>query len=131
VGPEALARLLPFLDECAAAGVEVEPFGGDALVVRGLPDFLKDRDPGALLLDLLRRLEEAGKVDLDLFRLELNAELSCRSAIKKHQVLPPELAQRLIEDLLACQVPHTCPHGRPVLKKLTRTELERSFGRRG
>lgn len=36
----------------------------------------------------------------------------------------------LPEDLLACQVPHTCPHGRPVLKKLTLGELERSFGRR-
>ena len=130
VGPEALARLLPFLPECAAAGLEVEPFGEDALVVRGLPDFLADRDPEALLADLLQRLEGGGKVDLDLFRRELNAELSCRSAIKKHHFLPADLAQRLIEDLMVCQVPHTCPHGRPVIKKLTRTELERSFGRR-
>jgi len=130
VGPEALARLLPFLSECAAAGLEVEPFGEDALVVRGLPDFLADRDPEALLGDLLQRLEAGGKVDLDLFRRELNAELSCRSAIKKHHFLPADLAQRLIQDLMACQVPHTCPHGRPVIKKLTRTELERSFGRR-
>jgi DNA mismatch repair protein MutL len=69
-------------------------------------------------------------VDLDVFRRELNAELSCRSAIKKHHYLPADLAQRLIEDLMECEVPHTCPHGRPVIKKLTRAELERSFGRR-
>ena len=130
VGPEALARLVPFLPECAAAGLDVEPFGEDALVVRGLPDFLADRDPEALLADLLQRLEGGATIDLDLFRRELNAELSCRSAIKKHHYLPAELAQRLIEDLMDCQVPHTCPHGRPVIKKLTRTELERSFGRR-
>jgi DNA mismatch repair protein MutL len=130
VGPEALARLAPFLSELEAAGVEVEPFGGDALVVRGLPDFLVDRDPQALLEDLLARLERDGRVDLDTFRRDLNAELACRAAIKKHHALPPELALRLIHDLLACDVPNTCPHGRPILKKLTLDELERSFGRR-
>ncbi|HLO66760.1 MAG TPA: DNA mismatch repair endonuclease MutL [Holophaga sp.] len=130
LGPAAVARLTPFLDEFTQVGLEVEAFGADALVVRGLPDFLADRDPEALLTDLLRRLEEGGRPDLDAFRRDLNAELACRSAIKKHHALPAELAQRLIEDLMACQVPHTCPHGRPVIKKLTRGELERSFGRR-
>ena len=130
IGPEALARLMPFLGEFALAGLDVEVFGGDALVVRGLPDFLMERDPRALLEALLARMDAQGKLDLDFFRRELNAELSCKAAIKKHHQLPPELAQRLIEDLMACEVPHTCPHGRPVIKKLTRGELERSFGRR-
>ena len=130
LGPEALARLAPFLSELAAAGVEAEPFGGDALVVRGLPDFLVDRDPQALLEDLLARLEREGRVDLDAFRRDLNAELACRAAIKKHHVLPPDLALGLIQDLLACDVPNTCPHGRPIIKKLTLGDLERSFGRK-
>jgi DNA mismatch repair protein MutL len=130
LGPAALARLAPFLDELGAVGVEVEAFGADALVVRGLPDFLSERDPEALLEDLVARLEQEGRVDLEVFRRDLNAELACRAAIKKHHVLPPDLALRLIQDLLACEVPHTCPHGRPILKKLTLGELERSFGRR-
>ena len=110
--------------------MEAEPFGGDALVMRGLPDFLIDRDPQALLEDLLARLERDGRVDLDTFRRDLNAELACRAAIKKHHALPPEQALRLIQDLLACEVPNTCPHGRPILKKLTLDDLERSFGRK-
>jgi DNA mismatch repair protein MutL len=130
LGPAARSRLEPFLEELGAVGVEVEAFGNDALVVRALPDFLVDRDPQALLEDLLARLEREGRVDLEVFRRDLNAELACRAAIKKHHVLPPELALRLIQDLLACEVPHTCPHGRPILKKLTLAELERSFGRR-
>jgi DNA mismatch repair protein MutL len=130
LGPEALARLMPFLSELEAAGVEAEPFGGDAFVVRGLPDFLADRDPQTLLEDLLARLEREGRVDLDVFRRDLNAELACRAAIKKHHALPPDLALGLIRDLLACEVPNTCPHGRPILKKLTLEDLERSFGRR-
>jgi DNA mismatch repair protein MutL len=130
LGPEALARLAPFLQELEAVGVEAEPFGADALVVRGLPDFLIDRDPQALLEDLLARLEREGRLDLDVFRRDLNAELACRAAIKKHHALPPELALGLIQDLLACEVPNTCPHGRPIIKKLTLDDLERSFGRK-
>jgi DNA mismatch repair protein MutL len=130
VGPGALARLQPFLGEFTRAGVDLEPFGDDALVVRGLPDFLAEREPRALLDELLARLDTQGKVDLDAFRRELNAELSCKAAIKKHHTLPAELAQRLVEDLLACEVPQTCPHGRPIIKKLTLGDLERSFGRR-
>lgn len=130
LGPAAMARLRPFLDEMNRVGVECEAFGEDALVVRALPDFLSDRDPQRLLEDLLERLEQGHSADLEAFRKDLNAELACRAAIKKHHRLSPELAQRLLDDLLACEVPHTCPHGRPILKKLTRSELERSFGRR-
>jgi len=130
LGPEAMARLRPFLAEFIQAGLDLEPFGEDALAVRGLPDFLKEREPRALLEDLLARLETQGKIDLDFFRRELNAELSCKAAIKKHHALTADLAQRLIEDLMACDVPHTCPHGRPVIKKLSLGDLERSFGRR-
>jgi DNA mismatch repair protein MutL len=130
LGPEAMARLTPFFTELEAVGVEAEAFGADALVVRGLPDFLVDRDPQTLLEDLLVRLEREGRVDLEVFRRDLNAELACRAAIKKHHVLPPNLALGLIQDLLACEVPNTCPHGRPIIKKLTLDDLERTFGRK-
>ena len=130
VGPAALSRLTPFLDEMNRVGVECDAFGDDALVVRGLPDFLLDREPRQLVDDLTARLEQTGRIDLETFRKDLNAELACRAAIKKHHRLPPELALRLIQDLLACEVPTTCPHGRPVIKKLTRGDLERSFGRK-
>jgi DNA mismatch repair protein MutL len=130
LGPAAQTRLQPFLVEINRIGVEVENFGDDALLVRGLPDFLQNREPQDLLEDLAERLGSQGKVDLDAFRKELNAELACRGAIKKHHHLPPELALQLIQDLQLCEVPNTCPHGRPVIKKLSRTELERSFGRR-
>ena len=130
LGPAALSRLSPFLEELNAVGVECEAFGADAVVVRALPDFLSERDPQALLEDLLARMEAGGKPDLGTFRRDLNAELACRAAIKKHHRLPSDLALRLVMDLMACEVPHTCPHGRPIIKKLTLGDLERSFGRR-
>ncbi len=130
LGPAALSRLTPFLEELNRVGVDVEIFGGDALVVRGVPDFLQNREPQSLLEDLLTRMESGANADLEAFRKDLNAELACRAAIKKHHVLPPELALRLIQDLMDCEVPQTCPHGRPIIKKLSLGELERSFGRR-
>ena len=130
LGAAAFARLSPFLGELNALGVACEPFGDGTLAVRALPDFLAQRDPRDLLEDLLRRLERDGKADLDTFRRELNAELACKAAVKKHEPLPGPQAEALLRDLMACDVPHTCPHGRPVIKKLTRTDLERSFGRR-
>ncbi len=130
LGPQAMSRLATWLPELNSVGVECEAFGADALVVRALPDFLADRDPAALMEDLLSRLERESKVDLDIFRRDLNAELACRAAIKKHHRLPGDLALRLVEDLMACEVPHTCPHGRPIIKKLTLGELDRSFGRK-
>nr|WP_320133250.1 DNA mismatch repair endonuclease MutL [uncultured Holophaga sp.] len=130
LGPATLTSLRPFLEEMNLIGLECDALGEDTLVVRGLPDFLADRDPLALVEALQERLERGSRLDLDAFRKELNAELACRAAIKKHLNLDAPLALQLVRDLMACQVPQTCPHGRPILKKLTRTELERSFGRR-
>ena len=130
LGPASLSRLAPYLEELNHVGLECEVFGDDALVVRGLPDFLADRDPQTLLEALQERLETGGKLDLEAFRRELNAELACRAAIKRYHRLDGPLVVQLVRDLLACEVPQTCPHGRPVIKKLTRSELERSFGRR-
>lgn len=131
LGASAFARIAPFLDELKAVGIDCEPFGSAALALRALPDFLIHRDPQELLEDLRIRLEREGRIDLATFRRELNAELACKAAVKKHEPLDAPQAYALLQDLLACEVPHTCPHGRPILKKLTRTELERSFGRRG
>jgi len=130
IGRLQAAKLNPFLEELCRIGVEVEAFGEDALTVRGLPDFMLQREPESLIEDLLIRMESAGSADLDCFRVELNAELACRAAIKKNNALDSAQAQALLESLIKCEKPLTCPHGRPVIKKMTLLELERSFGRR-
>jgi DNA mismatch repair protein MutL len=130
IGRAAVAKLNPFLKELCSIGVDVEMFGEDSVTVRALPDFLVQRDPESLIEDLLVRIESAGSADLDFFRKELNAELACRSAIKKNRALDSVQAQALLVSLINCDKPLTCPHGRPVIKKMTLPELERSFGRR-
>ncbi|MCL1908624.1 MAG: DNA mismatch repair endonuclease MutL [Holophagaceae bacterium] len=131
LGQAGMAMLSPFADELCRIGVEVEVFGDDAISVRALPDFLVERSPDSLIEDLLKRIESTGGADIEHFRKDLNAELACRSAIKKNHVLNSLQAQALLESLIACENPLTCPHGRPVMKKMALAELDRSFGRRG
>jgi DNA mismatch repair protein MutL len=125
-----MARLEPFMEELRGVGLDAEPFGESSITVRAMPDFLIDRCPEQLLEDLVTRMENGGKPDLDHFRADLNAELACRSAIKKNHPLDPMQAQALLELLMDCDAPQTCPHGRPVMKKIALAELERGFGRR-
>jgi DNA mismatch repair protein MutL len=131
LGHAAVAKLNPYLEELCSIGVEVEAFGGDAITVRALPDFLTERSPDSLIEDLLIRIESNKAANLDHFRKSLNSELACRSAIKKNHALHPVQAQALLESLLNCEMPLTCPHGRPVMKKMALADFERSFGRRG
>ncbi|MCL1892690.1 MAG: DNA mismatch repair endonuclease MutL [Holophagaceae bacterium] len=130
IGHAMMAKLSPYIGELCSIGVEVEPMGEDAIAVRALPDFLVDRSPDLLLEDLVKRIESNKGNDLEYFRKDLNAELACRSAIKKNHALDSVQAQALLDSLVNCDNPLTCPHGRPVMKKMTLVELERSFGRR-
>ena len=54
---------------------------------------------------------------------------ACRSSIKAGDVISDKQAIRLITDLFACQMPYTCPHGRPTVYKITHSELEKFFKR--
>ena len=131
LGRAVMARLLPFLDELCRIGVEIEAFGDDAISVRGLPDFIIGWPPDSLIEDLSAKMESSGSLDLEHFRKHLNAELACRSAIKKNYALNVAQSQALLESLVNCENPLVCPHGRPVIKRVTLPELDRSFGRRG
>ena len=59
------------------------------------------------------------------------AKTVCRHAIKANDRLTEEEAIRLLGDLLGCELPYTCPHGRPTMILLSQAELERKFGRAG
>lgn len=119
------------LETLAAMGVAIEPFGPNTFKVDGLPPFLRCADPAALLrylVDELRRTSGASSK----MRLgeDVIAKTVCRWAVKANDALrEPELV-KLVEDLLACDLPYCCPHGRPTMIQISFDELERKFGRR-
>jgi DNA mismatch repair protein MutL len=112
-------------------GIEIEPFGPYIFKVEALPSFLKTDDPAAWLDHVI---EELGSLSAKTSSLRLSedaiATTACRASVKSNDVLSiPEL-QALLKDLLACEMPYCCPHGRPTLVQISTAELERKFGRR-
>jgi DNA mismatch repair protein MutL len=113
------------------AGISLEGFGSGTFKIDALPVFIKAEDPAQLLHDIIDELRET---TLQGARLRLGHELIaktvCRHAVKANDTLrEPELT-KLVEDLLACELPYCCPHGRPTMIQLSYSELERKFGRR-
>lgn len=125
---DVLNRNLPTLHKL---GIEAEPFGANAFKVDALPAFLKTDDPLALLRNVLDELSSASSRTSAL-RLgeDMIATTVCRHAVKANDYLREPELRKLLEDLLACEMPYCCPHGRPTLIQMSLAELEKKFGRR-
>lgn len=82
---------------------------------------------GGLFEDLLAQLEETGEMKLDLDRLI--ATLACHSAVRAGDSLSNPQMNMVIERWLACKLPWTCPHGRPIAHTISKSELNHFFHR--
>jgi DNA mismatch repair protein MutL len=119
------------LDLLERAGINLEPFGAATFKIDSLPTFLRAADPSQLLRNIIDDLRETAAQDARL-RLgeEMIAKTVCRHAVKANDYLrEPELV-RLMQDLLACELPYCCPHGRPTMIQISYLELEKKFGRK-
>jgi DNA mismatch repair protein MutL len=119
-------------EEFGRLGFLLEPFGGNAVKLDGVPAFAKDVDPDRLLRGLLgeaarTRSAATGAGEL---RRRLVTSAACQAAIKVNYPLAHEGMQRLLDDLFLTENPTTCPHGRPIIFRLTLEEIERAFRRR-
>lgn len=112
-----------------ALGFEVEPFGGTTYIIHAVPSAVKDSDVKSVVIDILEDL-----ASVDLKRADLLDELikitSCRAAIKAGDPLTRDEMISLLEQLSKCDLPFTCPHGRPVKLEITVDELEKRFRRK-
>ena len=119
------------LDVLTRAGIGLEPFGENTFKIDSLPTFLRGSEPAPLLREIIDDLRETSAQTSKL-RLgeDMIAKTVCRHAVKANDVLrEPELV-RLIQDLLACELPYCCPHGRPTMIQMSYSELEKKFGRK-
>ncbi|MEX2580960.1 MAG: DNA mismatch repair endonuclease MutL [Verrucomicrobiales bacterium] len=119
------------LETLSKLGLSVEPFGGNTLKIDSLPVFLKSDDPEAFLHEVINEIR-ATSDRMSKLRLgeDMIATTVCRHAVKANDPLHERELQKLLEDLLVCDMPYCCPHGRPTLIQISYAELERKFGRR-
>ncbi|SEM56113.1 DNA mismatch repair protein MutL [Syntrophus gentianae] len=125
---ERLSDLIPLLEQ---TGIEVEPFGSDAVIVKALPALLAHLEVGSLVRDLISDFtEKEGALSLEEKRDKIYAFLACRGAVKAGKQLTREEVVQLCRDLDATPFAATCPHGRPVYVLYPQREIERMFKRR-
>ncbi|MDH4229788.1 MAG: DNA mismatch repair endonuclease MutL [Nitrospirota bacterium] len=133
----AIARLQTHAADLARLGLEVEPFGSGAVVIRTVPEPLAGRDPRHLLTDLVDELAEqdsanaAGAASAALSGMlhRLLATVACHAAVKAGDPLTHPQMEQLLADLEQTANPHTCPHGRAVTAVLERGAIKGLFDR--
>lgn len=130
LGPGERASALENRDLLGRLGVQIEPFGGDTVLVAGYPAMLANLNPADVLHALLEKLSTPGKSPdhRDLLD-DLLHTVACKAAIKAGDRLAPEEIEALLQQRHLIDDPHHCPHGRPTALVFTRQELDRQFKR--
>jgi DNA mismatch repair protein MutL len=112
-------------------GFALEPFGNSTLKIDGIPQFFRTDDPSVTIRQLV---DELRSMTTTTSRLRMGedviARTVCRHAIKANDELHRPEVEQLLRDLMACELPYCCPHGRPTMIQIGYGELERKFGRR-
>lgn len=110
-------------------GFEVSAFGGREYSIRAVPANLYHIDAKALFLDMLDGLaQDTGRHTPEII-LEKIASMSCKAAVKGNQRLSQLESEQLLADLLELENPYNCPHGRPTIIAMSKTEIEKKFKR--
>jgi DNA mismatch repair protein MutL len=118
------------LDDLAAVGFEVVPFGAQAFLVRAVPAAAKGKDYRGILKDVAAGLiETEGRVRPETLREKMWITSACRMAVKAGDPLTHVEMEHLIRELAGTENPYLCPHGRPITITLTAEELLRRFKR--
>jgi DNA mismatch repair protein MutL len=110
-------------------GFSIKAFGGNTIIVEGTPSDVRFEDESKIIQDILtlyKEYQQHGHMDA---RDNLAKSFSCKAAIKAGDPLNTDEMRSLLEQLFQTNMPYVCPHGRPVVLKVSIEELDRRFGR--
>lgn len=127
--PDEYALLQERLPLFEAAGVYLEPFGGNTFIIRAVPHWFPQGDEANVAREMAEWVLQERKVDLHTVREKAAILCACKAAIKANDALTREAGERLLASLADCRQPYTCPHGRPIIVSFSTYELEKMFKR--
>jgi len=122
------AVLKEHLEVFGGLGFEIEEFGGSEYALRGVPMDLYGCDEREMFLEVLDGLAEGSFGNIRVIEEKI-ASMSCKAAVKGNNRLSAAEAEALIDELLTLENPYNCPHGRPTIVTMTKTEMDRKFKR--
>ncbi|HNY13214.1 MAG TPA: hypothetical protein PKK26_16620 [Candidatus Wallbacteria bacterium] len=110
-------------------GFDVEIFSNNSIAVRAVPDFIEPSAEKEFIFEIITA-SSAGNIKFDEeFCKSLAAMMSCKGAVKAGKPLNEETMKMLVSDLLKCDNPYFCPHGRPVIMKMPLSDILQKFKR--
>jgi len=130
VAAEGHQALLAHAEDLARLGFEVEDFGADAVRVSACPALLSREESRVALRELADDLEQLdrGSAVVDAVK-RMAATMACHAAVKANYPLTQEKMLHILDGVRRTAFSTVCPHGRPVMLRLSATELERRFER--
>jgi DNA mismatch repair protein MutL len=130
MSPAAHQALVGRTSELERFGFEIDPFGENTINVTAVPALLKMEDSAKALKALAADLDglDRGAQVQDALR-RIAATTACHAAVKANDPLTWEKMTHILEELRATAYSTVCPHGRPVMLRLTRREIEKNFDR--
>jgi DNA mismatch repair protein MutL len=108
------------------AGFRAEAMGGRTYALNGFPDIFEAEEARDVLLQLL---DDIGEEESGRKREKMLATMACKTAIKAHEPLAPDKMDYLVEELFRTSNPALCPHGRPIIVKIEKAEIEKGLKR--
>jgi len=110
-------------------GMEIEEFGGDSVRLSAVPALLEPAECEAAVRALAEDLEGLGNAGVDDALRRIAATMACHAAVKANYPLTLDKMRYILEELRRTAYSSVCPHGRPVVLRLTRREIEKNFQR--
>ncbi|MCS6885303.1 MAG: DNA mismatch repair endonuclease MutL [Acidobacteriota bacterium] len=111
------------------SGFHTMRLSGRTVALQAIPQLLSVAEARRLVLDLIAVQSEGEAVSLEDFQREIAAGMACRAAIKINTPLNEEKMRWLIDSLMATECPTNCPHGRPIVLRLSMRDIKRGFKR--
>ena len=116
------------LEKFEELGIVFEEFGDNSYVVREFPGWIEE-DEEQMIKIIVEKVLRNNTITFNELRNDAIAMASCKMSIKANQVPTDVEMNKVISDLYECKNPFTCPHGRPIITKMEKKDLEKMFKR--
>ena len=110
-------------------GIFLDVFGEHGYILRNLPLWMKRIDENIFVDEMIQEVLHKNSLDVVVLQEHAIATLSCKASLKANTYLSPSDMQTIFDNLMRCDNPYVCPHGRPTAIKMTNYDLERKFKR--
>ena len=125
---EEVAEIKNNFEKFTELGIDFEEFGDNSYVVREFPGWIEE-DEEEMIKIIVEKVLNNNKITFNELRNDAIAMASCKMSIKANQILSEVEMNKVISDLYKCKNPFTCPHGRPIITKMEKKDLEKMFKR--